>query len=488
VYGANRIWGVFPTPSDDVTYAAYYDLSDNDWHELDESDFADYMECTGATFQWVEDSVLYVVGSELGSDVMYWYSMREGFWENDDDIPFNFGSGACIAYLPNASYAWMLYPIPGWIYCCPGNSSSFYRYAIPSSRPGDAELYGFYPGPNAIIADQTPQFLWSSSAAAQYRIQVSTDPSFTLNEIDEVVPNPEYEPTTKLANATYYWRTAAWIGGAWSWGANSHSFVLDGGWQQLRSLPSSVGAGATMAYDVYHFGHQSILLVKGGGFNPRGFYEYVPAEDTWYSWDDVEYDPVDGTSLTTFDAAEEQWSMCPMLAFGDATHLDYPFMYSPPPTDRWDEWISEEYGSRFPVDLGPGASMAAGIKPYMYLIVGEDDEQNPRNNFYRVDPPEEYFEGGEGVSSATGNARAHVVTRYDGIEVEYQLPATARVRATLHDAVGRQVGVLDVGEQQPGVHRLTWGRDREGGKLSAGAYFVLLDMGTQQAKLKAIVR
>ena len=59
---------------------------------------------------------------------------------------------------------------------------------------------------------------------------------------------------------------------------------------------------------------------------------------------------------------------------------------------------------------------------------------------------------------------------------------------TLHDAVGRQVGMLDAGEQKPGTHRLSWDRDNEGRRLSAGAYFVLLDTGTEQSRLKAVVR
>jgi len=74
------------------------------------------------------------------------------------------------------------------------------------------------------------------------------------------------------------------------------------------------------------------------------------------------------------------------------------------------------------------------------------------------------------------------------VKVEYQLPAAAHVRATLHDAVGRQVGVLDAGSQEPGTHRLSWSRNGEGDRLSSGAYFVLLDMGKEQARLKAVVR
>ena len=87
-----------------------------------------------------------------------------------------------------------------------------------------------------------------------------------------------------------------------------------------------------------------------------------------------------------------------------------------------------------------------------------------------------------------GTARAQVIASRDGIEVEYQLPAAARVRATLHDAVGRQLGVLDVGSQQPGTHRLSWNQGRGGRSLASGAYFVLLDMGMEKATLKAVVR
>jgi len=88
----------------------------------------------------------------------------------------------------------------------------------------------------------------------------------------------------------------------------------------------------------------------------------------------------------------------------------------------------------------------------------------------------------------TGEAKARVVSRYDGVEVEYQLPAAARVRATLHDALGRQVGALDIDIQEPGTHRLSWNQDREGRKLASGAYFVLLDIGKEKARLKAVVR
>jgi hypothetical protein len=88
----------------------------------------------------------------------------------------------------------------------------------------------------------------------------------------------------------------------------------------------------------------------------------------------------------------------------------------------------------------------------------------------------------------TGRTKTYVITDHDGIEVEYQLPVAAHVRAALHDAVGRRVGMLDAGEQKAGLHQLSWNRDQEGRRLSAGTYFVLLDMGEEQTRLKAVLR
>jgi hypothetical protein len=85
-------------------------------------------------------------------------------------------------------------------------------------------------------------------------------------------------------------------------------------------------------------------------------------------------------------------------------------------------------------------------------------------------------------------ATARFCPSSSGVLVEYQLPAAARVRATLHDAVGRRIGTQDAGEQKAGLHQLSWNRDQEGRRLSAGTYFVHLDMGTEQARLKAVVR
>jgi hypothetical protein len=85
-------------------------------------------------------------------------------------------------------------------------------------------------------------------------------------------------------------------------------------------------------------------------------------------------------------------------------------------------------------------------------------------------------------------ARGRFCPSSNEVLVEYELPVATHVRATLHDAVGRQVGVLNVGEQTPGTHRLSWTRDNGGRRLSAGTYFVLLEISKERASLKAVVR
>jgi hypothetical protein len=131
--------------------------------------------------------------------------------------------------------------------------------------------------------------------------------------------------------------------------------------------------------------------------------------------------------------------------------------------------------------------MITGADHYGYLTTGY------QHRFYRVEP-EGFARGGgeQGGEVARGTPSARAVARTiavnDGIEIEYEMPVAARVRATLHNAVGRRIGMLNVGEQNAGTHRLGWSRDPEGRRLSAGTYFVLLDLGAEQARLKAVVR
>jgi len=86
------------------------------------------------------------------------------------------------------------------------------------------------------------------------------------------------------------------------------------------------------------------------------------------------------------------------------------------------------------------------------------------------------------------SATARFCPSSSGVLFQYQLPVAAHVRASLYDAVGRRIGVLDAGEQNAGLHQLNWDRDQEGRRLSAGTYFVLLEIGAVQARLKVVVR
>ena len=442
---------------------------------------------TPATFQWMEDGALFVLGTEDGYPALYCYSLYDEEW-GYEDIEFNLNAGACIAYQPNVNYNSQVYPVPGWIYLLSGNSRDFYRYAIPSLRP-PVPLNGIYPGQSAVIADKTPHFMWVNTGAAQYRLQVSTNPNFTTTVIDVTVSVSEYQATSALSNDAYYWRTGTPnMFGAWTW-SSTHSFEIVAGREPLTDITSPVGEGAAMAYDGDYFGHQSIIVLIGGG--EKGFYEYDIVQDEWNPEHDAPTDVIAGTSLTTHDATEGP-GLYPWAAFGGAGTSDNPWYYDKSIPD-WVEWESHPvppnppYESYFPQWLGPGASMAYGPNHYQYLIVGENAQGTPRNNFYRVDPSE-IEDGQQASTTRTGIARMHVVAGYDDVGVEYQLRALAHVRATLHDVLGRQVGVLDAGDQQSGMHRLSWDRDSEGRKLSAGAYFVLLDIGTEQVRLKAVVR
>jgi hypothetical protein len=125
--------------------------------------------------------------------------------------------------------------------------------------------------------------------------------------------------------------------------------------------------------------------------------------------------------------------------------------------------------------------MVNGDRHMLYLTTGQD------HHFWGLEPAFA-LEGQQAGVVHGGSAKAHAVAGYKSVEVEYELPAAVRVHATLHDAVGRQVGVLDIGEQTAGTHRLSWIEDSQGRKLGAGAYFVLLDTGKEQARLKAVVR
>jgi hypothetical protein len=485
-WGKDSVWGLFPDALDGATHAGYYEPGDQSWHLVDDAS-DDVLQHTGLTFQWQEDGVLFAIGSEGGSSYLHWYSLYDDSWYSEA-LPFSLGAGACIAYQPNVDYDEETYPVPGWLFCLPGGGTGFWRYSIPTSLPVSSG--GIHPADGATIADKTPLFQWGSAATDSYRLQVATDPACSTRVIDVMGADPAHqvEEGNALSNGGHYWRSAALIGGTWLW-SNVHNFTIGGGWQQLAGIPASVGTGASVAYDADMLGHEAILTLAGG--NATGFYGY---DISGSKWDTLESAPSPvslGTSLTTHDATESD-GLYAWAAFGGSDTTDDPYYFDPTHSPHWVAFSQASqdsiHRSRFPARLGAGASMAYGINNSLYLITGLDYGCNPTDDFYRLQPPGSVMDGSQTSASRVDVARAHIVGRYDEVLVEYQLPVSAHVRATLHDAIGRQVGVLSAGDQTPGTHRLGWTRDNEGRRLSAGTYFVLLDLGDEQARLKAVVR
>jgi hypothetical protein len=504
-WGDSLVWGMFPVNGANKTYIMTFPHTYEYVHSGDTLDSLGWdttftvgmhLHNTSVTFQWKGQPVVWFSGSYGDNpqiSKLYWYSSDSAQSGQVVIDTFSFADGACIAYVPNEDYSSVYWPVPGWIYCLPGDTDAFWRYSIPAPFPPNLDPYGYYPGPGAVIADQAPTFMWGSTATPTYRLLVSTQSNFSDTAIDVQVSTPVYEPASNLPNGTYYWRTATWTGGAWSWCIGSRSFTLEGGWETVASIPKApLQGGSCMAYDKGSFGtgvRSIVAFVDGWG--PEYVYRFDIGQN---SWDSLDYAPEElnpGTSITTRTPVQDELSAIVMAAFtGQQADDDAPYFYDKDqnPGECWVMWDDTDgdvfHNSYFPADIDTGSSMIIGADDIMYLLPGWEADPT----FYWVDGPYPDGGGGQAGVAQVGGVKAHVIVGYDGIEVEYQLPAAARVRAALHDAIGRQVGYLDAGERQPGTHRLSWNRDNEGRRLSSGAYFVLLEMGTEQVRLKAVVK
>jgi hypothetical protein len=388
----------------------------------------------------------------------------------------------------------------GYIYCLPGGGREFWRYSI--ERDADIVVSGIFPPDGATIADKTPLFQWTGGAIL-YRLQVSTDPSFSPGScvIDVVVSATEYQTPGKLANDTFYWRTGTPFGQDWTW-ASALSFTEEGGFKRLRpDIHQGVAQGAAMAYTGFpgNDDYPAIYVLNGylGANKARYFHRWDVQNGGWEVLDPALVDAGPGTSLTSPDPVSgiPGWHAVD-AAFGSYSSVR-PYGYEPV-WDQGERWFiyPDSAFDNYPEPVGPGGSFVIGPSPWAYLTPGAPYVGgDPTKSFYAIDPSavRKYKKHKDRGGSQTGdilagNRRARAIGTDNGVEVEYQLPAAARVRASLHDAVGRKVGVLDAGEQTPGTHRLRWDRDTEGRRLSAGAYFLLLDLGTEQARLKTVIR
>ena len=481
-YGDGKIWGIFPDPSDSLwTYFEYYDpnyLGGPAWVYPGQMSDLFFLGDPAITFQWRFGGEVLVVGTEDGDPdwpMLYSYSLMESSWEEEEIEDFSLGAGASIAFRPAANYYGTY--VAGWMYCMAGGGKEFWCYSIPG--PGDMTVDGICPGETSLIADQTPLFIWGPAQGAQkYKLTISLNSGMSSPVFVDSTNDTTYQVTDSLSNDVYYWQAASRQGAVWSAGA-VHSFTLEGGWTQLSDLPVDVTYGASLAYEKDFYNNEECLIAFTAGHQYLDVYSV--SGNTWNSDITTPKGQCVGSAIVTHEAASSTPPPLegPWAVFGEDCDSVYYHTYDKP---GWPHYYS------VPQSLGPGASLAYSIEsgtPYLYLIVGED-EYDPRNDFYRQELPTSG--GGQGRVSRLGAARAFAITGSGTVEVQYQLPATAHVHAALHDAVGRQVGMLDAGEQKPGAHMLSWEQDGQGRRLSAGVYFVLLDMGAEQATLKAVVR
>ncbi len=489
-----RVWGWFPVIGTNSTSIGIFDPNaeeDSMWDDTTAGMMAVRIKGASCTFQWMEQPVFWGSGWHIDASDDTVSRLYCYYPDNDSSTyvtisAFCLGDGAAIAYDPNRAYHATNYAVPGWICCLtddPSNGRSFWRYAIPGGwYVPDLDPDGFYPDSGAIISDQTPHLVWGSLGVAQYRIQISAYSNFSTTVVDSVVTDPEYHAPSDLDNGTYYWRTAGWSGGQWVWCSAVHSFDLQGGWQRLADIPYDVEDGAAIAYDSGSFsdGYRSILALPGG--DTCLFFRYTIGQNTWSYLGSADGEEEEiGTCLTTRTPNEEGKPRI-IARFSTQDNGDVPSAYTE--AAEWVDWCVDGdsiHNTHFPRPMVNSAMVLGG--DLVFLLPGSSVHE--QRDFYRVLAPGD-GDGEEGGASQVRDATARALSGSAGIEVEYQLPAAARVRASLLDALGRHVGTLDAGEQQRGTHRLRW--DNEVRSLSAGAYFVLLDMGTEQARLKAVVK
>lgn len=483
-YGDGKIWGIFPDPSDSFwTYFEYYDPSDPGgptWVYPGQAYDLFFLGNTAITFQWRFGGEVLVVGNEDGDPdwpMLYCYNLVDAIWEEEEIDDFSLGAGASIAFRPASAYYGTY--VAGWMYCLAGGGQEFWCYSAPG--PGDVTVDGICPGQGALYADQTPTFIWPAVQGAQkYRLKISSNSGMSNPVFLDSMTEPKCEVIEKLRNGVHYWQSASRQGSTWTASA-VHSFTLEGGWTQLDSIPMAVSYGGSLAYEKdYYSGKECLLALTGGWY----YYVYFVEGDSWHQFTTPKAQGV-GSAIVAHEAASETPPDMPgpwaIFAQGSDS-----LWYHNYPSGGWGRFGP---AGTFQQALGPGASLAYSIEsdiPYLYLTVGEDGN-GPRNNFYRQQLPTSGG-GGQATSARPASIPARLISSSGRITVEYQLCAPAQVKATVFDAAGRQVKVLHSGPQPAGAHQLCWDTNTPDHRASSGAYFVLLDTGTEQARLKAVVR
>ena len=72
--------------------------------------------------------------------------------------------------------------------------------------------------------------------------------------------------------------------------------------------------------------------------------------------------------------------------------------------------------------------------------------------------------------------------------IGYQLPKSGNVQIAVCDPIGRIVNTLVDGYQNAGIHTVTWdGSDKAGKKISAGVYFIKVEVGEERYTGKVVL-
>ncbi|MEO0009233.1 MAG: DUF4962 domain-containing protein [candidate division WOR-3 bacterium] len=481
----DTVWGVFPAPAYGKTWFLYYDCVDGHWHYPADSVINRDMKQTALTFQWLEEGVVYLVGQTLDGDNLFWYPLNEGRWHSEPITAFALGPRPGLAYKANPGYNQQLEPIPGWLYCLAGGGQQFWRYWLPSSYP-PVTVDGIYPAQGALIADQTPVFIWQEEGAAiEYRLVVATDPQFSNTVINVITTVPQYQVETRLANGDYYWQTASRSAGSgWKTGP-VHSFRLQGGWERLADIPTRVGDGGALAYCGKFFGTSSDIFIAFVGGGDTVCYAYVDEYNRWVRLYSEEYVPPQniGAALSAHKYLDIDIGT-PWAIFGVNSDINV-YCYD------WGRWLP--WGGEVPEPLGLGASLASGkydSQPaghYLYLVTGEDPGSGgrPRRSFWRKQvfaydgQTKVQKSGGMGDEGLYSNQM--ILAGGKGV-IAYVLDRPANVRIAVFDAAGRRVALPYAGRQDGGHHLVRWHFK------GAGAYFVLVDIDDERHKFKVVVR
>jgi hypothetical protein len=233
----------------------------------------------------------------------------------------------------------------------------------------------------------------------------------------------------------------------------------------------SYAGGPHVVADAQHI----ICNYTGGDAEARTCYTQP---DTWGAPHSTGYSYGRGAKLAI---SADGYVHTVLMAGHDGTFDTY-YTFS---TDHGVSWADPELANEDTVTESYDPDIAADSAGHVYIAWRKGSVQHGEI-WLATNNPAAIVE--QPIERGNGGTKAHAVTVRNGARIEYQLPTSARVHAALHDAVGRRVCILDAGEQEAGPHQLSWNRDNEGRRLSAGTYFVLLSTGAQQFRLKAVVR